>query len=279
MGYIYLRTNTVNGKKYVGLTTDLKTRQYNWNNLNQPYAGAAINAAREKYGIDAFDFEILKECKDEELDYWEMYYIKELNTKAPYGYNLTDGGEGVKGCNVSEETKKKLSERMKGENNPFWGKHHTEETKEFLKMINVGKKWTEEQKKKMSETRKGRKMPPRSEEWKMKQMESQKGRKHTEETRKKMSEKRKGENNGMYGKHHTEEARKKMSEKRINRKDQSKPVLQINIYTDEIIAEFCSVAEAQRQLGIPSSNISQCCTNYPGHKSAGGFKWQYKSVA
>jgi len=277
MGVIYVRPNLINGKKYVGQTTDLKKRQKDWKRLTQEYAGAAINAARAKYGVDAFGFEVLKECNDNELDYWEMYYIKELNTKVPYGYNMTDGGEGVKGCNVSEETKKKLSENNKGENNPFYGRHHSEETKEFLKMINVGKKWTEEQKKKMSETRKGRKMPPRSEEWKMKQRESQKGKKRSEELKKKMSETRKRENNGMYGKHHTEETRKKMSEKRINRKDQSKPVLQINKYTDEIITEFCSVAEAQRQLGILNINIIQCCNKCPGHKTAGGYKWKYKN--
>ena len=87
MGYIYLRTNKINGKKYVGqvITRRFKARQKAWNCLTQPYAGPAINAARAKYGIDAFDFEILKECEDEEMNKWEMYYIKELNTKVPNG--------------------------------------------------------------------------------------------------------------------------------------------------------------------------------------------------
>ena len=113
MGYIYLRTNTVNGKQYVGQSTTrrFKKRQKEWNNLNIPYAGVVINNARAKYGLDAFDFEILKECEDEELDQWETYYIKELNTKAPYGYNMTDGGEGMNGYSPSEETRKKMSER------------------------------------------------------------------------------------------------------------------------------------------------------------------------
>ena len=113
MGVIYLRTNTVNGKKYVGQATDLKARQRKWK-ANCQYAGKAIDAAKNKYGLEAFDFEILKECKDEELNRWEMYYIKELNTKAPYGYNLTDGGNATKGYTHTEETKKKMSKAKKG---------------------------------------------------------------------------------------------------------------------------------------------------------------------
>lgn len=115
MGYIYVRPNLINGKKYVGQATNLEVRQNRWNCLTQPYAGPAINAARAKYGIDNFGFEILKECEDEELDYWEKYYIKELNTKVPYGYNLTDGGEGMNGYTHSAETRKKIGRANKGE--------------------------------------------------------------------------------------------------------------------------------------------------------------------
>ena len=140
MGYIYLRTNKINGKQYVGQTTDLKVRENVWNNFSHHYAGKAIDAARAKYGIDAFDFEILKECKDEELNQWEMYYIKELNTKVPNGYNMTDGGEGRNGSSVSEETKKKISETLKG--NIPWNKGKT----------NI---YSEETKKKISESKKG----------------------------------------------------------------------------------------------------------------------------
>lgn len=158
MGYIYLRTNRINGKKYVGLTTDLKTRQNRWNDLNQPYAGKAINRARAKYGIDSFSFEILKECDDKELDKWEIYYIKELNTKVPYGYNMTDGGGGTsgytyshseetkkkmsearKGILLSEETKKKMSKAQRGEKNYMYGKHHSDKTRKKMSEAQKGK--------------------------------------------------------------------------------------------------------------------------------------------
>lgn len=135
MGYIYLRTNKINGKKYVGQAVDIKQREYTWNTISHHYAGKAIDAARAKYGIDNFVFEIIKECEDEKLNYWERYYIKKLNTKVPYGYNLTDGGDGTSGFSLSEETKKKISDANKGKQSWMKGKHHSEETRKKMSEI------------------------------------------------------------------------------------------------------------------------------------------------
>ena len=74
-------------------------------------------------------------------------------------------------------------------------------------------------------------------------------------------------------------ARERMAEKQKGNTRGSKPVIQIDKHTNEVINEWISASEAQRQLGIQSSSISQCCTNYPGHKSAGGYKWKYKEVS
>ena len=62
-------------------------------------------------------------------------------------------------------------------------------------------------------------------------------------------------------------------EKQINGK-LAKPVFQIDKNTNEVIAEFPSIKEVQRQLGINQSNISECCLGK--RNTAGGFKWQYK---
>lgn len=253
MGYIYLRTNKINGKKYVGLTTDLKTRQNSWKSISRHYAGKAIYNARKKYGIDGFDFKILKECEDEELDYWEKYYIKELNTKVPYGYNMTEGGDGCPGYIHSEKTKRKMSEKRKGENNGFYGKHHSEDSKIKISEAQKGKQSWNKGKHHLEET-------------KRKISEAQKGKHHSDETRKKMSE-------VHIGKKLSEEHKKKLSEALINGK-KSKPVLQIDKITNEVIAEFPSTNEVQRQLGISISNISKCCNGK--QNTAYGFKWQYK---
>ena len=58
----------------------------------------------------------------------------------------------------------------------------------------------------------------------------------------------------------------------------SKPVLKIDPISNEIVAEFPSVSEVQRQLGIRISFISKCCNNKPHHNTAGSFKWQFKST-
>lgn len=97
--------------------------------------------------------------------------------------NLTEGGEGTIGLIVSEENRKKTSERNKGKNNPMYGKKISAESIERGKLKrlgtpawNKGKKgiYTDSQLKKMSEIKRG-KIP-----W-------NKGVTHTEETRKKIS--------------------------------------------------------------------------------------------
>lgn len=277
MGVIYVRPNLINGKKYVGKAKVLKKRQNDWKNLNIPYAGEAINNARAKYGIDNFGFEILKECNDDELNYWEKYYIKELNTKAPNGYNLTDGGDGLKGYSPSEETRKKLSECHKG-------KKRSEEIRKKLCEANKGKHLSEETRKKISKAQKGRKL---SEEHKRKLSESHKGKKLSQETRKKLSESRKGMvfseeyklnlRKIRKGRKLSEETKHKISKslKGIPNIKLSKPVLQIDKNTNEVIAEFSSALEVQRQLGYSQSNISACCNEKPHYNSAYGFKWKY----
>lgn len=280
MGVIYVRPNLINGKKYVGQATNLKTRQNKWKSTSGHYAGKAIDAARKKYGIDNFGFEILKECDDKELDFWEKYYIKELNTKVPYGYNMTDGGEGMNGCPVSQETRKKLSECHKG-------KHRSEETKRKISEGHKGKKLSEETRKKLSEIRKGRKHTDeqkrkigeahrgmkRSEETKRKISEGHKGLVRSDEWRRKQSEAHSGKKHHMYGKHLSEETRKKISDAHKNGKC-SKPVIQINTKTDEIIRVFPSAMEVKRQLGYNQGNIIKCCKGE--RKTCGGYKWQYK---
>lgn len=57
-----------------------------------------------------------------------------------------------------------------------------------------------------------------------------------------------------------------------------KSVLQIDIKTNQVIAEYKSIAEAARAVGIKtSSNIGGCCKNLYGRKTIAGYKWEYKN--
>ena len=112
---IYIRTNVINGKQYVGQTSDIKRRDYKFYNTNIYYANEYLTEDRNKYGLDNFKTDILEETNTREKA-WELEekYIKEYNTKYPNGYNITDGGSGKKGTIVFDKTRKKLSEKLKG---------------------------------------------------------------------------------------------------------------------------------------------------------------------
>ena len=126
MGSIYKITNRRNGKSYIGQTrhdaVKTRIRHHLRGKGSQP-----VKDAIEKYGQDAFAFEILHDgIIPEFLDTLEKEEIAKFNTIAPHGYNLTTGGEG---STHSEETKRKMSESRKGEKNQMYGKEHSEETK------------------------------------------------------------------------------------------------------------------------------------------------------
>ena len=75
-----------------------------------------------------------------------------------------------------------------------------------------------------------------------------------------------GEKNTFYGKHHTKES----IEKIINNSAFAKKVICV-----ETGITYKSTMEAQRQTGIPNSNISACCRGKYGFKTAGGYHWKY----
>ena len=89
--YIYLITNKINGKIYIG--------KHSTDNLNDGYMGSGklIKKAIQKYGIENFTKEYLAFCDTEEkLNWFEKFYIKKYKAREA-GYNLTDGGEGCLG--------------------------------------------------------------------------------------------------------------------------------------------------------------------------------------
>lgn len=54
-----------------------------------------------------------------------------------------------------------------------------------------------------------------------------------------------------------------------------KPIIQLTL-DGEFVAEYPSALEAERKTGINNANISRCCKNIYGFKSAGGYKWRFK---
>ena len=58
------------------------------------------------------------------------------------------------------------SERIRGEKNPMWGKHHTPKAREAIRQKNTGKQITDEQREKLVQAMTGKKRQPFNEEWK-----------------------------------------------------------------------------------------------------------------
>lgn len=100
-----------------------------------------------------------KNLIEEEAFKHEKYMIaifgrKDLGTGILH--NKTNGGDGISGYIYSEETKEKLSEKRRGSGNPFYGKSHTEKSKEKIRKKHLGaKKHNKKSKLKISKSKIG----------------------------------------------------------------------------------------------------------------------------
>jgi GIY-YIG catalytic domain len=115
VAYIYVITNIISGKKYIGQTIrDPKVRfkEHIASSKDDDPGCRAIALAIKSYGVKVFQFNILHECKPDELDRLETEEIEKQNTMASNGYNLYPGGKGTyKGHNGSARDKISAGQR------------------------------------------------------------------------------------------------------------------------------------------------------------------------
>lgn len=136
---IYMILNKVNGKIYIGQALDIEGDRWKQHKsyLNGGYhVNKHLQRSWNKYDEESFEFGILLECEESQLNTYEQYYIFELMTyDSRVGYNKNYGGNSGR---PTEEIRRKLSETKKGENNPNYGKHLSDETKRKLSEANKG---------------------------------------------------------------------------------------------------------------------------------------------
>lgn len=161
---IYKITNKINNKCYIGQSNNIKRRK-NEHRCIEHETNESLKKAYIKYGLENFKFEILEECKLEELNVKEKYWIDLLKPQ----YNRTSGGDGSPNHKVSDKTKEILKQKGK----EFWknlddeiknkiitqnlkgpkiGHLVSEETRGKLRQHNLGKKQSKETVEKRKQT-------------------------------------------------------------------------------------------------------------------------------
>lgn len=307
---VYMHTSP-SGKSYIGITCK-KPPETRWSNgngykRNHPYFWNAIC----KYGWDNFEHKILfdgltrpQACEKEK----EMIAL--YNTTNPEkGYNITAGGDGKVGYVMSEETKRKISEshigrftgkdnpnygnhKIAGENNPFYGKTHSEEAKKKLSELAKGrssfmkdKHFSNEALEHIINARKKERKPVLQfnllGEYLNRFESAEDAALTVQGGRNVISSCCRGNISTAYGYiwvyeenyDPTQSIKKRQRKQRNVETYFSRAILQYT--TDEIlIKEFISIAEASRQTNINKSCIRDCCRGK--QHTAGGFIWRYK---
>jgi hypothetical protein len=194
---VYIITNLITGKKYVG--------DHSTDNLNDNYLGGGLYLKQsiKKYGKQNFKKDIIQffDTKEDAFIAQEKY-INENNTLIPNGYNISPkGGNTVKDCH-SEETKLKISESNKGRITHFKDYNHAHKKgKSYLQQMieiygeEIGVIKAEEYKNKISVTTQGDRNPNFGNGYKVTgcnngmygKTGANKGKKFSEETKQRMS--------------------------------------------------------------------------------------------
>ena len=179
MNEVYLITNRINGKRYVGITCRNYLERFK-EHIHEANNGSTciIHNAIRKYGESNFDIMLIaSNISDDMIEAKERHYIQLYNTfyTSGVGYNMTEGGGGMCGYKHTDASKIKISNsltghvfpksrndkiklsmtnrdykpewklalrnsrlgRFTGEDNPFFGKHHSEETKSKVSAANT----------------------------------------------------------------------------------------------------------------------------------------------
>lgn len=272
-GYIYLTTNLVNDKKYIG------QHQYSKPCIDPHYlgSGVAFTEAVNKYGKENSVVEVLDWAESpQELDYLEKLYIACYGAVRSSNFYNTAFGDELRSGLTEEELarwRQKISEAQKGPKNHQWGKQVPDDVKEKIRQSTLGPKnhnWgmvlSPERRELLRRVNTGRepsnkgvKMPPELLE------------QHTQAMRALASDPNWIAKNAAHLK------RLNQSEVAIHTREQlaisrRQPVIQLSL-DGEIIRQYVSGAEAGRATGYAKGNISKCCRGEI--PTAYGYKWVY----
>lgn len=115
---VYAIINTVNGKRYVGSSTRSirnRWRQHRITLKANCHDNGYLQRAWNKYGEQAFDWQVLENCEPEQCLSREQFWIDELRSvKGTAGYNICPTAGNSRGTKHTAETKKRMSALKRG---------------------------------------------------------------------------------------------------------------------------------------------------------------------
>lgn len=263
---IYQITCIVNHKRYIGQSIDIK-RRFNQHRRKPP---SQMREDFERFGVDAFKFEILEECAPNELDKKETAYMNELQPE----YNIK-----TEGCGISDAAREKLRKLKTGVKRPDISRQvKCVETGEVFESIRAAAKWRNVPAPNLVMLLKGKGRTVGGYHWiytdedeeaqleRIRQMPE--GNKATEETRKKIRQ-------AKLGRKHTPEHCEKIRQSHLGQgwkpSTYEKCCRKVRcVETGEI---FDSIKNAAEHYGLKRPNISAVLAGK--NKISGGFHWEY----
>lgn len=240
---VYLVTNLINGKRYVGITSqgvEERFKQHMWD-AHKGSKTLFHNAIR-KYGVENFKLETLESnIPDDLAGEREQHYIKAYDSYYPSrkGYNMTEGGNGTVGYIFTEADRAKLSEANKG-------RKFSEERNQRIREMMTGREYKQEWKDALSQSRLGR---------------------FTKQ------------DNPFYGKHHSEATKQTIRENNSGDKvlqlDNEGNVIQ-EFFNLMDAGRWASENVSKAKYTTCATRIREVCNNSNKKCTAYGYRWQFK---
>jgi len=236
---VYIITNTINNKIYIGETTNLESRfiEHLRRLLSKRHVNEHLQNAVNLYGIDVFNFDVLEFCNSIDTKKREHYWVTHLHAlDKDKGYNIkpTDPNK----VNLrSEETSRKIykTKKKKADERGYW---HSKESIERRKVTRRGYFHSKETRDKIGKMSLGRKIL-KSEEWKNY-----------------MSKLAKDNNWGGENK---------------------RKIIQLT-KSGNFIKEWSSITEAAKELNVSSGSLGNALSKTNRQKTCKGYKWEYESL-
>lgn len=257
---IYKITCIENNRFYIGSAKNIKKRWIrHLNDLkNNKHINILLQRAYNKYGVNAFIFEVIEKCNFEDLIVREQFYLDELRAYE-IGFNIgkkSSGGDNLSNNPNKEEIVNKIKKTINDNISSMTEEERKEKWGKSGKLNpNYGNNWSDEMKQKASAIQKNNINNPLRQR-KNKTNEELYGKEKAEEISKKLSKiasERIGYKNGFFNKTHNDETKEKISKSNKGKK----PINRIRISINDVIYE--SYNDASKQLNIPIVTIRWRC--------------------